>query len=581
MSHVSILSIREKIFGAFLVAFLIVIGGVSYTYASQAQTLIVQEDTQNQQNHIINMQRWTKDKRREVEQIKKDTKNAVDISKVDGMITTYESCLTKLQGSVGTGDFWNLNQDCDTRSIDDEFNDVLYPARDCANTKRSIEDRRKEKKNIERQVKDILRNDKAADISGLNNFIGQIDAQIAKADQAVPTGGVCGRDQRDALNDVQNDLNFLFQDFYNAANELQQKSNDVRQVQEGKKDFESNIKRGCEKDKSRRVKEIEKDIGRLQKTGALTEEAQANFTQIKSLYDQMCVQMLGTMQQALDSGDVNLFNDIRNEFWTLDRDFWDTTNESGQKVQEEQQKVQQLKNVNRDLKQKSRDLARMKKDLARIKKVYDRAAKKYANREDRKEALAALSGFVGQAGELIKKIEESVQAAQTEAATDPDSYWFDRQQELNDLQNEFSELQNSVQNIGNLIQSTKDIERSIKNYQKERTSLGKESKNDPELMGKLKDTLDQMQALQKEIWSTGIADPDEGMALVQQFWDLNQDWNDAVNDWRGNYYDYEEEGGYGPSPSSFGPPPAPVPELPPPPAPASGIPTSGIYLQAK
>lgn len=561
MSYLSLLSIREKIFGAFLVAFLIVIGGVSYTYASQAQILIAQEDTQNQQNHIINMQRWVKDKRREAEQVKKDTKNTVDTSRVAGMITTYESCLTKLQGAVGTSDFWSLNQDCDTRSIDDEFNDVLYPARDCANNKRNIEDRKKEKKNIERQVKDILRNDKATDVSGLNNFISQIDANIAKADQMVPAGGICGRDQRDTLNDIQNDLNYLFQDFYSTANDLQQKSNDVRQMQDGKKDFESNIKRGCEKDKARRVKEIERDIGRLQKSSALTEEAQANFAQVKSLYDQMCVQMLGTMQQALDSGDANLFNDTRNEFWTLDRDFWDTTNESGQKVQEEQQKVEQLKNINRDLKQKSRDLARMKKDLERIKKVYDRTAKKYANREDRKEALAALSGFVGQASELIKKIEESVQAAQTEAATDPDSYWFDRQQELNDLQGEFSDLQNKVQNIGNLIQSTKDIERSIKNYQKERTSLGKESKNDSELMGKLKDILDQMQGLQKEIWSVGIADPDEGMALVQQFWDLNQDWNDTVNDWRGSYYDYEEEGGYGPPPSSFGLPPAP--QLPP------------------
>lgn len=580
MAHISRISYEKKALAIILLALAMVVAIVTFANVGRSLTAVLTsqeattttngvslEDKKNQENHLKNMYNWVKDRRRDVQQIKKEVKGTVDTSTAEKLINDYEQCLAKLQSAIGTNDFWNMNQDCSTQDVDDYYNDVLAPLRDCANSKRNIDQRKKEKKdNLDRQLKDILRNDKSADVSALTNIFTQMDAQFTKAGAIVSS--TCTSDQRDILRDAESELNTLFQDAYTTSNDINQTANQSRQLQENKKDFESNIKKGCEKDKAREMKKADKEIAKLQKQGALTEEYQTAYDNLKAVHTKLCVDLLGTMQQAIQNGDVDTFNDARNEFWTSDRDFWDTLNATQQSVQEEQQKVETLKNVNRDLQQKVKEIARMKRDIGRIKKTYNRVAKKFANREDRKEALAAFAGFITQSEELVSKIENGITTAKDEAAADPDSYWFDHNDELNELQNEFFDLQNSVNNIMNLMQNLKDSEKSLKNYKRELKDITRESGNDKELVGDLQSLLDQMTDAYKRAWSAGIADPDEGMAIMQDIFDLQNEWNNRVNDWReARYSNGEEENSNGGSYTQVPRPPPATPFSPPAPLP--------------
>ncbi|MEK7171585.1 MAG: hypothetical protein AAB739_01620 [Patescibacteria group bacterium] len=541
MGNTKKISSREKTLAAIVAVLLVVIGVVTYSkaLAQDATTPTVpaepakESDAGNQQRHIKDQQNWVKNMQRELQDIKKQTKSAVDTSATDTLLAQFAACLQARQAEIGTQDFWNNVQDCNSsqQDIDAQFNDVLRPARDCANTKRNIEDRRKELKNVNSQLKDILRQDKNADVSALTAIISQIDALFVKADQA-SVGGVCNSDVRDTLNDIQNDFNGLFQDFYNSSNDVRSKANEGRQMQDNKRDFEKDKKARCEKDKTRELKNFEKELNRAKKLGA-EEDMQTAYDSVKVIYTQMCVDALGVMKSALDSGDVDAYNEARSTYDDLDRAFWETLQENRQGVQEKAQKVEQLKNVTRELKNWTSQLKRMKSELNRIKKLYTRTAKKYANREDRKTELAAFADYVSQAEGLINQIEKGLAAAAEESASDPEAWWMDRQDEVNDLRQQFDEMQQKVQMIGNVMQTLTQVEKGLmRGVTKELVQLKRESNNDPELMTALNDIIQQAKDALSQAWSQVVSSPEDAMSALEGIQDLEQSWREAVNDWR-------------------------------------------------
>lgn len=511
------------------------------TGSGQAST----EDTANQNNQIKNNLNWHKDLLREVNDIKRETKNTVNAATAEKYLSEYAACIAAKQSLVGTADFWSSYKDCEelSRLADVELQDNLRPARDCANNRKNIDNRVRERKGLDRQVKDILRNDKTADVSSLNASLAAIDAALAKAAQY--EGGICSRDGADALRDIEQDLNGLFQDFYNGSNDLNQKSNETRRITDGKNDYEKNIKRNCEKDKAREFKNYTREYEKVAKKGAVSAEAAETYAAVKALYEDLCVTLVGAMGSALAVNDIDAFEDARQKYWDSDRDFWDTLNNSRSTLQEVSHREETLKNVNRDLQQKTKDLSRMKKELTRTKKVYERAAKKYADRQERKDNIAAFGQFVSQAADLISKMEAGITAAKDQASADPDSYWYDKNEELNDLQMEFNDLQNNVNNILNIMQTVKDVEQLLKNFRSDLKNIAEKTGNDENVISTLEGLLSESDVALKQVWALAITDPEEALSTLQSMQELEAQWYDTLNEWseqngdRGSSEEYE------------------------------------------
>lgn len=499
---------------------------------------VKESDVDNQQRQIKDQNNWLKNYQSELKDIKRQAKT-LDTSAVDGpngLFTQFSNCIN--QAGVGTQDFWNNIRDCQSMQgdIDAQFNDVLRPARDCANSRSNIDNRRKEKKsNLDRQIKDILRNNKTADVSVLTNIIGQIDTQFGKADALT-----CTRDTSDALNDIAREFDSLFQDFYNSSNEVNQAANEGRQLKDNQRDYEKDKKKRCEKDKARELKNFGKEVDKSIKAG--DSDAQAAYNSVAEIYNQMCVVELSNMKTALDNKDTEAYNEARSTYDELDRTFWDTMNESRQGVQEKRQKVEQLKNVTRDLKRWTGETKRMQAELKKTERLYKRTAKKYANREDRKTELAAFAEYISQAKSLINKIKDGLAAAKEESASDPDAWWLERQDELNELQQEFYEMQQNVQMIGNVIQVLTQAEKDIiKGTARQLKQLKRESNNDPELMNALKDIVNQAKEGLKLAWSQLFSEPEDAMSALEGLDQFGQDWEDTINDWRESRAENEEE----------------------------------------
>lgn len=536
MVYQQILSPREKVLAVIAGVLLVVLAGVGYVQASSV--FIAQEeakdDSRNQQNQIKDQLNYLKNLKSEVSRAKKDVKPpaTIDTAKIDGFLLQFEVCLNLRQAEIGTQDFWNNMQDCDSvkRDAESELNDYIRPAVNCSNNRRNIEDKKKERKNLDSQLKDILRNDKAADVSALKALMSQIDAQFAAY---AALGQSCDSASADTLNDIQNELNAIFQDFYSASNEVRDSANTARRKTDNQKDFDKNIKRGCEKDKAREFKNYEKQFLKLQKTGGTDADSESAYANVKELYNNMCVTLFGAMQAALASGDMDAFESSRQDFWDSDRGFWDILNESRQGVEETRNKAEQIKNITRDLQQKTKDLTRMKRDLDRMKRTYNRTARKYADAADRKETVAAFGAFVSQAEDLIAKIEAGLAAAVEEAKQDPESYWIDRNEELQDMQNEFNDLQQEVQRIANILRTLKDAEKEInKNTPRELEGLKEESNNDPELIPALENLLSRARESLKQAWTYVLTSPDDAEAALQSLQGIGEDWDETVNDWR-------------------------------------------------
>ena len=72
---------------------------------------------------------------------------------------------------------------------------------------------------MERQIKDLLRNDKNVDATALRGIISQMDALLAKAD---PLN--CNSNERDFLEQIHKELGALSADFSNTIGNLQNKA---------------------------------------------------------------------------------------------------------------------------------------------------------------------------------------------------------------------------------------------------------------------------------------------------------------------------------------------------------------------
>lgn len=533
MSHLHRLSLRERSLAVVAVALLVIMVAVGYAKSSQAGVLVAQDknesDIKNQQQNIKDRQNYFKDIKREIQDVKKTAKN-YDTSKVEALLTQWETCVNALSSQVGVDGFWNAWNDCDAHRTD--LDDMMTEARvqrDCSQFDKQINDRRKEKKNnIDRQVKDILREDKTADVSALTNILARMDAQFALADQLA--SGVCTQESRDALNDVQSELNPLFQEFYSGSDEVRQRANSGRRIKEQAKDLVQKT-RNLEKDKATQLKATEKELARAIKSGADTSESQAAYDSAKQLYQQMA-DALVLMKAAVDNKDPDAYDDARTTYDDADREFWDILNQSRQSAQEQNQRAEQLKNATRELKRWTSELGKMKKNVTRLQKLYTKTAKKYASNTDRKEALAAFGQYVADVVDLTKKIEEGVATAKAEMPTDPDSFWMDHQDELNELQTEFYDMQQKVQMIGQIMDTLSKVEKDLKSAPKELAKLKKESNNDADLMSALQEILDNSNVSVKEAWSLAITSPEDAMNALQSLQDMGQEWDDAVNEWR-------------------------------------------------
>ncbi|MBI5413011.1 hypothetical protein HZA42_01515 [Candidatus Peregrinibacteria bacterium] len=573
---------------------------------------VKESDTENQQRQIRDQNNWIKNMQRELQDIKKQAKTA-DTSTADGLLAKFSACIQARQAEVGTQNFWNNIQDCNsmTRDIEDQFNDNLRPQRDCADRQRNISDRKRERKNLDSQIKDIQRMNKTADVSALTAVIAKIDALLAKADQ-IATGacnrdtadtlndiqtefntlfqdfynasneirelascpqtqrnisdrkkerknldsqikdiqrmnkaadvsaltavitqidalftkanqvstGVCNREVVDTLNDIQNELNTLFQDFYNSSNDVRQQADQGRQSEDNKRDYEKDKKPRCEKDKARELKNFVKEAT---KSGDADSAAA-----VTNIYNQMCVDALGAMKTALDAGNTDAYNEARSTYDDLDRTFWETLNENRQGVQEKAQKAQIVKDVTRDLKQKAKDLKRMKSALSRVTTSYNKVAAKYLSREERKQAAAELKAYIVKASELVDSISAGLTAADKavkEGDFDTlDEYWSN-QQDLDDMRQEFDDLQRATQMIPEVVKQLSNVEKQLKGAGRERQRLPEELQDQfDEFVSTIKGSVD-------NAWSVLISDPEAAMEELQSMQQANQDWEETKNAW--------------------------------------------------
>jgi hypothetical protein len=519
---------------AFMVVSLVIVAGfVGFVQANSgfAGVLVAQDDTANHNRYIQERTQNIKDYTRELTEIKKLSKT-VNTTTVDGLLSQFTSCIQARQLEVGTQDFWNnVNSTCNDlqNSINDEMT-VFRLLKDCAQSSKNIQDRKKEKKsNIDRQFKDIQRNAKGAtiDLTAVTTLISQIDAEFVKADLLL--AGACTEDCRDAIRDIETNLNDYFRDAYDTMNELNNVANQARQLVDNTRDYEKDKKARCEKDKARELKNLEKEMARAGKKMTVSQE---EYTTVKGIYDQMCTTALGAMKAALDAKDMDAYNSASTDFNDLDRTFWETLNEVRQGVNEKMQKVEQVESATKELKQWSKELMKMKSELNKAKKTYSAAAKRYANVEDRKEALVAFADYVSQAETLIKQIETSVATAASEVPNDPDSWWYERQEELNDMRDQFNEMQGQVQMIGQVLKGLKQVESGLKAAVKERAKVAKATKNNVELMAALDAIIANANATYKEAWSLAISAPEDAMSLIQSLQSVGQDWNDTIEEWK-------------------------------------------------
>lgn len=463
----------------------------------------------DQQNFFRGQLDNVKNIRREISDIKRDTKDLNTVV-VEENLNKYETCLKNQEPHVGTGEFWQKQRDCDDliKLVNDEMQDKLRPIRDCYNTRRNFQDRKRERKDIDRNLQEILRNDKNADVTQARALLEKMDAIFTKAEPFL--SGTCTRDGVEQLNTWQRDLNDFFRDYYDSTNVLMQKSNDARRRTEGEKDFKNNIQRQCERDMGREVKNKEKDIERLQKSGNLPAGAEEAFKKLKALYTQLCVTNLEIMKQALEKGNIDTFESARKDFYDSNRDFWDANNEIGNlaNIQE------QLKNVGRELKQREKELVQMKKEM-------ERAAKKLGAPDSAQKKL------VDDYEALLNKAKEAVK-------TDPQSWWQEYQRELNDIQNDFWQSQQKVQFRMEGARWLKDLERDVLFREKDLRKISKEADNGT--VKRLEELLGQMKGVLKKAQDLVATDPDQAQDALRSMDDLRFQWDETTK----NFWDQKQ-----------------------------------------
>lgn len=505
---------------------------ISFVQAQTSDTASVHtsvEDRRNQEEQLKNQFETVKNLRRTLADTKRDLKNAVDTTKIDTLINQLEQCDQKLAGFVGTGDFWDgeVMRECVDigRAIDDEFSENLNPKRICADRQRTLKDQKRERKELEGELKDILRNDKSADVSGLRDILKKMDDGFASVDQ-IPLA-TCDRDSADALDALESDINSLKQDFRSLASDIGGAAGQRRQTEDNRKSFDANFKKKCEREHAREIKDFEKEFARATKKGRITEEQTATRENVKVLYNTLCVDIIGQMSAAIEAGDDGEFQSLRQEFWNTESDLSTMRQEALSNLQETSGRVEETKNVMRDLQQKEGDLKRMKKQLVKMKKKYDRAVKKFAEKAERKELLAGMAEFVSKAESLTAAIETLIVDARTAAPEDPESYWSDYQDELNDLQNEFNELQSNVERIGGIFGELQRVEKELKKSEKE---IGR-YEDSPETQARLRELLQEGKQIYQQIWTDLVRDPEGAEQFLNDLRELVEDWSEVIQEY--------------------------------------------------
>ncbi len=219
----------------------------------------------------------------------------------------------------------------------------------------------------------------------------------------------------------------------------------------------------------------------------------------------------------------------------------------------------------------------MKKQAERVKRSYTRAAKKYLDSQERKQALSEFAAFITRFDELVKAVEEGTKTAETQAKEDPDSYWFENAELLNDLQNEFYELQRQAETIGNVMQNLTQGSKDVKFMENELSRLRKSSSASAKsIVPTLEEIIKQVKENFSSAWVNVVADPDEAQYIMEAIFELRRDWDEAIQDLyddpESNPYEEIIENTAAPSdnsntaePKSFAPYNMPPPPAPPPP----------------
>lgn len=509
MSHRYSFSGQEKVLAVIAGVLLVIMVLVGYSQA-YAQTSALptptptkDDDTANQTRQISDQQNYVKNLRREIEDIKKAAKGGLDTSVIEKHLANFDVCLNTRQ--VGAPEFWNGMQECNdfSKAAEEELNTNLRPKRQCGDYLNNVKSRRQEFKNLERTIKDIKRNDKNADTSALDARLVAITDLLNKLEQMgtecksdVISGGDAGY--------LQKDIDDAFRDWYDASNEINQKANDARQAVENRNDFEKNKKRQCEKDMAREIKNLEKEYLRAEKAELLSDAAKQAFNTAKEHYNSICVVQLGAMQTALDAGDMETYNDARTEYDNLNRDFWDFLNEARNVINQQQQ----LKDILRELTQKEKELAKMTKE-------YERAVKQAGGIGD-----DSVKAILDQYAQVITQAREGVKA-------DPQSWWNDYQQTLNNLQNEFWNSQQKVQAVGETQRWMKDLEKEVQFREKDLKNMARDKGLDQSVLSALTEILNQMKALVEQARQLLAKDPEAARDLLQSMDDLRRQWEET------------------------------------------------------
>ncbi len=510
MSFAPVLSKKEKTLAVVAGALLVVFVVVGYAKAQDApppapEPTTTVEDTANQSRNIKDRESYAKNIRREIDDIKRAVKQGLDTSVSEKYLAEFEACIAGLQSSVGTNDFWNKNTECDehSRGFEDDLRDNLRPKRQCSDFMSTVKNRRDERKrNLETQLKDIKRNDKTADTSALEAKLVEIDGLITKLETAVAT---CTVDTTADAQGIQSDIDYAFRDFYDLSNEVSQKANNSRQTVENQRDFDKNLKRQCEKDYARELKNLEKEVARTQKIAPLPENAQVAYDKVKQLYNDACVTQIAAMQQALTAGDMDAFNDARNVFNEYNRDFWDLLNEARTFINQQQQ----MKDVLREISQREKDLSQMKKE-------YERAVKQSGGTE------------IAQAKQILADLEALFIKAKEAAQTDPQSWWQDYQREMSDLQNDFWNSFQKVQQVAENQRWLKDISREITDRERNLKNMRRDKGLDPKVISSLEGILSRMKdAVTKAQELIASGDPDAARETLQSMDDLRFEWDET------------------------------------------------------
>lgn len=495
MSFAPVLSKREKALAVIAGALLVVFVVVGY---AQAQS---PDDMANQKRNLSDQQSYAKNLQRELDQIKKDGQ---DTAKAQDGLAKFNDCLAARQADIGTQDFWSKNQECASfsKDVENELQDVLRPTQQWKQIKKNMEDRKREKKNnLDSQVKDILRNDKTADVSALTSIIAQIEKLFAEVDAQTaytPEG-------LDRFKDIQADIDGLFKDYYDASSTVSQKSQEFRSKAENQKDYDRNLKRQCEKDIPSQMKGFEKEVAQWQKVGPLPDDVQAAYDKVKAAYTQITTVQCDAMKRALEGGDGQAFNDARQEFYNLQRDFNDNMNEARNVGNQ----LQQSKDVLREIDQRGKELEKMKKE-------YDRAVKRAGGAEN------------PEAKQILADIETLLAKGKEAAVSDPQSWWQEYQRDINDLQNNFWAAVQKVQQVSDNQRWLKDIEREIKDRERSLKDMRRDKHMDSDVISSLEGLLGQMKdsvAKAKELIAKG--DLDGARDTLQAMDDLRREWEDT------------------------------------------------------